>query len=437
MRDIHEKIERIGCHKLGVVLHLGAGTGTDLAGYLHLQADKVILVEANPALADRLRWVARGLEQVEVVASAVAATEGEKIFWVLNNPRESSLHPPANLLKRYPNISVLGNVRVQATTLVRLVEHLDLASGHENLLVMELQGAEALVLSSAPSGILQKFSWIAVRASREALFEGGARLEEVDAILGKLGFAPVTPEQPDVAQPFRDVLYRLDTLQVQVRALKNLLDEREAQIEQLTKGYQEHEWVSEERLAHIEQLTQALTQQTNLAAERQAQIVDLTKGYQEHERVSKERFSHIEQLTQTLTQQTNLAAERQAQIADLTRGYQEHERVSKERISHIEQLTQTLTQQTNLAAERQAQIAEAHIEQLTQALSEQERLAAEHKAKIAEFTKTLEEQAKKLTAFETENHELGHRQRLLDTEVVKAEAQLELIKDVLLREKAF
>lgn len=46
-----------------------------------------------------------------------------------------------------------------------------------------LQGAELNVLSSAVPVALQKVSWIAIRGASGALYEGGARLRELDAVL--------------------------------------------------------------------------------------------------------------------------------------------------------------------------------------------------------------------------------------------------------------
>ncbi len=48
-----------------------------------------------------------------------------------------------------------------------------------------------------------------------------------------------------------------------------------------------------------------------------------------------------------------------------------------------------------------------------------------------------EERRKRIEQLEQQLTEQDHRQRLLDEEILKAEAQIELIKDILLREKAF
>jgi hypothetical protein len=50
------------------------------------------------------------------------------------------------------------------------------------------------------------------------------------------------------------------------------------------------------------------------------------------------------------------------------------------------------------------------------------------------MTKASDELAEKLKVAEAANQELAHRQQLMNDELVKAEAQIELIKDLLLRE---
>ena len=47
---------------------------------------------------------------------------------------------------------------------------------------------------------------------------------------------------------------------------------------------------------------------------------------------------------------------------------------------------------------------------------------------------SLNETLQQLESTRSENQELGNRQQLMQEELVKAEAQIELIKDLLLRE---
>ena len=77
MRDVLNRICKDPMLKLGAVLHVGAGTASELEHYQQHNADKVMLVEANPALADRLRQKAREAGNVEVIPAAVSTTSGE------------------------------------------------------------------------------------------------------------------------------------------------------------------------------------------------------------------------------------------------------------------------------------------------------------------------------------------------------------------------
>lgn len=269
MHNLFARISGSGSSKLSAVLHLGAGECRELDNFLRLKAARILLVEANPQLAGRLRSRVRGVEQVEIVGAAVAAAEGKVVLQVLNNPRESSLHRPTLLLKRYPNLSVARTVAVPAVTLSQLVERLAPDASCDNLLVLEVQGAELAVLSSAPAEISQKFSWIAMRASQETLYEGGARLEEVDAVLRKAGFQAVEPMQPDAALPFQEVLYhrdarrivqeRDDTIRQMSRSLTEVTKARDEQAKLLT--------ASQQKLAQMEQQRNELEHRQRLLDE--------------------------------------------------------------------------------------------------------------------------------------------------------------------------
>ena len=62
---------------------------------------------------------------------------------------------------------------------------------------------------------------------------------------------------------------------------------------------------------------------------------------------------------------------------------------------------------------------------------------AMRETKLAQVQSTIEERTNRIDALEAERTELQARQMRLDQEMLKAEAQIELIKDVILREKAF
>jgi FkbM family methyltransferase len=332
VQDLLNKIAESGCSKLGTVLHLGAGACRELKGFLQLKADKIALVEANPELADLLRLKVRGVEQAEVFSAAVAPTEGETTLSVLNNPRESSLRRPALLLKRYPNLTVTRDIPVPGITLHQLVERLSPAATCCNLLMVELQGAELAVLNSTPVEILQKFSWIAIRTSAEALYDGGARLEEVDVILRGSGFDPVGSAEPVLTLPFQDVLYHYDARQDELQALNAVLGEREKTIHALTQSLIEHERQNKE----LEQLLERRLRQLRMADERQSETARLTR---ERDQLAAE----VVEARQAASLSMKLQTLREADLKDLQSRYETTRSIQQTQHELLVKLAEKLT----------------------------------------------------------------------------------------------
>ncbi|MEP5568779.1 MAG: hypothetical protein ABJN62_13145 [Halioglobus sp.] len=104
---------------------------------------------------------------------------------------------------------------------------------------------------------------------------------------------------------------------------------------------------------------------------------------------------------------------------------QEQNALLADKDQHIESLNQRNQEQGALLADKDQQ-----IESLNQRDQEQGAL-------LANATQARDESIAEIKALEKVNQELQFRQSMLDGEIVKAEAQLELIKDVVLRDKAF
>ncbi len=123
-----------------------------------------------------------------------------------------------------------------------------------------------------------------------------------------------------------------------------------------------------------------------------------------------------QQLTQSKAEQDKLSAEHTKTVSELQGQNQQL----------TQQLTQSKAEQDKLSAEHTKTVSELQgqnkqlTQQLTQSKAEQDKLSAEH-------TKTVSE-------LQSQNAELLMRKSLLQDEILRAEAQIELIKDVLLRE---
>jgi FkbM family methyltransferase len=492
MRDVLNRIFRDKDLKLDAVLHVGAGTGSELELYREHRADKVMLVEANPMLADRLRQKVRGFQNIEVTAAAVADAAGEAQLWMMNNPRESSLCRPDGLLRRYPNLKVTQNIPVRTLTLDALIDQLAPAVDGANVLVLEMQGMELAALSATATEKLQRFFWIAVRSSGEVLYEHGAKHADVDTHLRNCGFLAPETSAFGTESPLRGVLYRRDDAQIELTSLRLRMKEREdfinslqgrldeqsrivleqrADIQRLSGASAEQSAVSEERLAQLEQVTKSHDKQARLAADLTVQLQQLTTAKEQLAGQAAEGRREIEQLTRARDEQRRLAEERLAQLEQVTKSHDKQAKLvadltvqlqqlttAKEQLAgqisradrRIEELSRTSAEQKGLVAERQVQIErligerdgqmklavdrKMELEKVSKARDEQAALAQTRETEIAKQKHLLQEGQKRIVQLEAQLADMTMRQTLLNEEIVKAEGQIDVIKHVLLGE---
>ncbi len=259
----------------------------------------------------------------------------------------------------------------------------------------------------------------------------------------------------------RDALAKDKTALTQARELAT---ERQAQLDQLTQEKAELTAARDALTKDKTALTQARDEQAKLATERQAQLDQLTQEKAELTAARDTLANDKTALTQARDEQAKLATERQAQLDQLTKEKAEltaaRDTLAKDKTA----LTQARDEQTKLATDRQAQLDQLSKEKaeltaardalakdktaLTQARDEQSQLATERKAQLDKVTterdqlqkslnenkKALEGAKQQIQQLEEEASESLHRQQLLHEELIKAEAQIELIKDLLLRE---
>jgi hypothetical protein len=304
--------------------------------------------------------------------------------------------------------------------------------------------------------------------------------------------AAVEQEKNSLVQS-RDVLSNELTATQQVRDQQaQLANERQAHINTLTQERDQFAQQATERQTQLEALTQAKAaveqEKTSLIQSLDALSNELTatqQGRDQQSQLANDRQAHINTLTQERDQFAQQATERQTQLETLTQAKAAVEEEKASLIQSRDALSNELVathlardEQAHLAAERQVQIetlsheltnnAQKAQQQQTQlegfiqtnAVLNQEKLglAEQHdqlKNELVFLKQTLDQQALSIIESITERDQLQAqleqqeavmvklkdqyaesdiRQRLLNDEVFKAEAQLELIKDVLLRE---
>ena len=218
-----------------------------------------------------------------------------------------------------------------------------------------------------------------------------------------------------------------------------LAAERQQQMAQLATAREEQAKLAADRQTQLEQANKAKDEQAKLASDRQQKVEQLTKAQDEQAKIAAELKLQLEQAVQAKDVAAKLAADRQQQMAQLTTARDEQAKLAADRQAQLEQANKAKTEVQTLAAERQKalDLLKASCDQLEKDLLSTKGELAVSERKNIEQSRMVGEYKYQAGQLEQENNSLAQRQQLLDEELIKAEAQIELIKDILIREKAF
>ena len=410
----------------GLTLVIGAGNGASLPALRQLGSSRLVLVEAHPRQAEELARRARMDLGEEVWHQAITATaQGNVTLHVLNNPNYNSLMSPSGLLTYFPNLRAISKLEAPSQTLTESITALSPAEDDDNLLILDAPGQTLELLKATPPSALQSFAWIIINGAVETLYSGGSTATESAFWLQKLGFDPVSEDQEAlyphtslllVRNPTRVEAYRLDT---EIRQL----------YEQLDQCQRAHVQEAEDYRQKLDQLGHHSDEQTRRLSERQNQLDALTSEKAELIAARDALSQDKAVLTAARDQQTKLANERKTQLDALTSEKAEliaaRDALSQDKAA----LTAARDEQTKLAEERKAQ-----LEKVSSERDQAQKSAAEQKTNLDAAQQKLMTQQQEIKQQEVETNESNLRQQLMQQELIKAEAQIELIKDLLLRE---
>lgn len=172
------------------IIHVGAHEGTELAWYQSCGFEKILFIEANPAVFEKLRMNACDAAGVTVVNRAVTDHAGPIRLNVTSFDQSSSILPLATHRKHYPGIEAVQSVIVEGATLDAVMEENRLDPADFNFLAMDIQGAELLALRGA-SGTLTHIQAIITEINFEELYQGCAQIDDIDLLLDSHGFERV------------------------------------------------------------------------------------------------------------------------------------------------------------------------------------------------------------------------------------------------------
>jgi FkbM family methyltransferase len=391
--------------RLGTVLHIGAGDGSSIDSYLALAPQRLILVEGDPVTSAALEERAKTLPNANVIARPVSA-EGGSLRWhrfnlaFLNGPLV-----PIGLSAVYPRLRPAETITVESIAITQLIVAQDITQDpdHVNLLVLDVPGQETALLAALPQPLLSSFALIMVRSCQPGTFADASSMESAIESFTARYFRPISrsndePTWPQLTLRFDALACERDSFERQLSELKarevetsRTIDAMRVQLDELQKSKRTAENLAEARANEIEILKRERDEATSLV--------------QNFQLTTREQESRLAQA------KAALAADREAL-----------ERTIAELRTELRSSQQAKAEIEKLATQRQTQAEQVSKDKtlLVAARDEQTRLAAER-------LRTIER-------LEREVSELTARHSMLKEELVKSEAHVELIADLLLAE---
>ena len=374
------------------IIHIGAGAGNgEMHQWRQWDVPNVLIIDAD---ADRLDWASPLIVNKpdwRILTAVLAETESELEYHQATNPEEDGIIAPEHLNALWPNLRATA----QGLRPARRLDHILMAAGGALEQAIPtwvfVDCLPALSILKGAGAHIDRWSviWLRVLLRPIADIDEGAALESVEAFLQGQGFRCV------------------DVTESNHPAIGHALFARN--------------WhaVLQPRIETLAQTTATLTKEKSGLEERRDELQ-----------------GELATLAQTRDELSKLVAESHSRIEELTQERDSHAQATRERNAHIDNLNRTnatLTEEKlTLTAHHEAQ--QAEVASLAEARDEQSKLATQREAELKKLQTQLQQQTARITQFEAELPERDARQRLLNDEMTRAEAQIDLIKDLLLRE---
>ena len=190
------------------IIHVGAHRCEEKPFYeneLGICAHDILWIDGNDELCK---------ERPEIVNAIVADKDDQEVEFIItsNEAMSSSILELKEHLVEHPDCLEIRRVRKRTITLDTLVKAHD---KHYDMLVMDVQGAELLVLRGAEK-VLEGVKCVITEVNTKELYAGCAQIEDLDAFLGERGFVRVCTDM--TRHGWGDALYLRKLVTVRLSA---------------------------------------------------------------------------------------------------------------------------------------------------------------------------------------------------------------------------
>ena len=173
------------------IVHIGAHLAEEAGAYAAQGwgEDGVVWVEADPDRSRECDRIVRGFRRHWVINSVLSDRQGETVTWYSAvNGQSSSMLRPTGHLAEYPEILFAPPTQMTSARFDML--GIDFPNGASVLVNLDIQGAELRALRGFGS-LLAGVKWIYCEVNIADLYEGCARLGDLDEFLLGEGFSRV------------------------------------------------------------------------------------------------------------------------------------------------------------------------------------------------------------------------------------------------------
>ncbi len=170
------------------VIHVGANDGRERAYYDRARLD-VLWVEALPDVFAALQANLQDYSRQRALNYLLVEADGRKISFNVasNNAESSSIFELADHVEIWPEVGFVGKIELTGYTFATMVSREAIDLSRYDTLILDVQGAELLVLKGAERH-LAGFRYILAEAADFNCYAGATTLAELEAHLAARGY---------------------------------------------------------------------------------------------------------------------------------------------------------------------------------------------------------------------------------------------------------
>jgi len=423
------------------IVHVGVGSGHILTHYAGWGVSCALLIEAEETLFQQLASATQMQEGLIAHKALISDKECSKTFFLASNPNEHGVIKPENFTDLWRNLKTQEERQIDSKTLESVLNSQNTLAAPVNWCVIDC--LPALQVIQGTGKFIEDLEVVITRAilKEERCSEIGASKNELDIFLASQGFYCIALEEE--RQPALGSLVYIRNWKNKYRVTNLQLEALTGEKRTLQESQDHHAKLASERQVQLEQLILSRDEETTKSQGLQQQLEAIGKLKDEAAKESEELRVQLEALTgekrilqESRDHHAKLASERQVQLEQLTLLRDEETKKSQGQQQQLEAIGKLKDE-----AEKESKELKVQLEALTgekrilqESRDHHAKLASERQVEISALKINVQKASDRISSLELQIAEQKQSLQLINDEMLKAEAQIELITNVLLRE---